>query len=351
MSTVKKKNVGYIEVLRTIATIAVVFLHINMTLPANYTKYELGVGNYVFFESCYMVVSWAVPIFLMISGYLLLNPERKMDLSKIVIYIKRMAVVLVIFGTTYAFMELFFQERTFSLYMIAKSFFYMLEGKSWDHLWYLYTLIGLYIITIPLRVIVSRLSKREYEVLLIILIVGTFLIPTINGYLEISLKHLMLIDNSVVYYVMGYYLATTERNFTRLSRVVFPISIACSIITNVLGGYYYNSFIDTNMMNNSFFRALAAMSLFVLIRNSFSKHDMGHFKLKVIELSNKLKPFSFAIYLIHPVFINVIFKVFKITPLSGPVVLMSIVLWGGCYMLSLCTAWILKKFPIIKQYI
>lgn len=351
MSGMKKDKVGYIEILRTIATVAVVFLHINMTLPANYTKYELGIENYAFFESCYMVVSWAVPIFFMISGYLLLNPERKMDLSKVVLYIKRMMVVLIMFGTVYAFMELIFQEKTVSFSMIVKSFFYVLEGKSWEHLWYLYTLIGLYIITIPLRAVVFKLSEREYEVLVIVLFIGTFLIPTINGYLGISIKNFMLIDNSVVYYLIGYYLATTKRNFARVCRVVFPLSIIFSIVTNVLGVYYYDSFVKTNMLSNSFFRALAAISLFVLIKSSFSEPDMGHFKFKLIRLSVKLKAFSFGVYLIHPFFINMIFKVLNVTPLSGPVVLMSVILWGGVYALSLCGAWILSKLPIINRYI
>ena len=64
---------SYIEILRVIATLAVVLLHINMTLPANYTKTELGLFNYALFENMYMLVSWAVPVFFMISGALLLQ--------------------------------------------------------------------------------------------------------------------------------------------------------------------------------------------------------------------------------------------------------------------------------------
>ena len=42
----------YIEVLRGLATIAVVFLHVVMTLVANYSVEEIGVYNYAIFNDC-----------------------------------------------------------------------------------------------------------------------------------------------------------------------------------------------------------------------------------------------------------------------------------------------------------
>ena len=154
------EKIKYIECLRSLATFAVVFIHICMTLPANYSKVELGLFNYSFFECGYMLACWAVPIFIMITGALLLDPQRTITLSKIKKYVKRMAVILIIFGGVYALMELVFNEKKFVLSMISKAIFNVVEEKSWGHLWYIYTLIGLYIVTIPLSAVLKNVEKK-----------------------------------------------------------------------------------------------------------------------------------------------------------------------------------------------
>ena len=74
----EKEKVTYIEYIRVFAAVAVVFLHIVMTLPNNYSVAELGVFNYTVFSDCYMLVKWAVPCFIMVSGALLLNPQKRL---------------------------------------------------------------------------------------------------------------------------------------------------------------------------------------------------------------------------------------------------------------------------------
>lgn len=55
---------------------------------------------------------------------LFLNPEQKMDLFKVHSYIKKIFVVLLIFGTVYSFLELFFSKNIFILYISNSSIFY-----------------------------------------------------------------------------------------------------------------------------------------------------------------------------------------------------------------------------------
>lgn len=57
-------------------------------------------GNYNsrFLYSTYTLVSWAVPVFLMITGALLLNLNRIVDETKIRKYLSRMFRILLIFG-------------------------------------------------------------------------------------------------------------------------------------------------------------------------------------------------------------------------------------------------------------
>ena len=67
------------------------------------------------------------------------------------------------FGTVFALMEIVFTERTFYLSQIATAFINTLQNKSWGHLWYLYMLVGLYLITPVLKIFVKNASHIEVK--------------------------------------------------------------------------------------------------------------------------------------------------------------------------------------------
>ena len=179
------------------ATLAVVFLHINMTLVANYSAEEIGIYNYTVFNDCYVLVKWAVPCFIMITGSLLLDPNRNVDYRKILNYVKRMVLILLIFGSIYAAMELVFTERKISISVFYESIGRVLQGQSWSHMWYIYMLIGLYLVTIPLRYIIEKIQYKELEGLVAVMMIGLFLIPSINTLLNLSLENYMLISEYI----------------------------------------------------------------------------------------------------------------------------------------------------------
>lgn len=62
-----------ISILRIIATLAVIFLHTNNTILNNLQNYSLS-STYKFLISTNVsIMNWAVPMFLIITGALLLN--------------------------------------------------------------------------------------------------------------------------------------------------------------------------------------------------------------------------------------------------------------------------------------
>lgn len=175
----KEKRMEYIELLRVVCCFAVVGIHITMTQPNNYSIAELGTNNYTVLTCIYALIGWAVPVFFMISGNLLLHSSR-ITLEKVRGYVIRMAAVLLLFGSVFALMEQVFNEHTIRPVMVVKAVLLTLERKSWSHLWYLYVLIGIYLILIPLKKFVDHASPEELYFLTGTLIVGNFVIPTIN---------------------------------------------------------------------------------------------------------------------------------------------------------------------------
>ena len=62
--------------LRIIATLAVIWLHTNGTIWGNQELFLLSDGQKRFFAVNYYLMWWAVPVFFMITGYLLLDKNK-----------------------------------------------------------------------------------------------------------------------------------------------------------------------------------------------------------------------------------------------------------------------------------
>lgn len=106
-----------ISILRIMATLAVIFLHTNNTILNNTQNYQLSSENKFLMSVNISIMNWAVPMFLIITGALLLNKEIQMNLmvSK---YIKRIVIALFLFGILYDIMELYMDTRRISADMI-----------------------------------------------------------------------------------------------------------------------------------------------------------------------------------------------------------------------------------------
>ena len=99
-----------IEFLRFIATVGVIFVHVGICWISAF-------GNKASSFQCFEFATvqhsmfWAVPVFMMITGSLMMQ-KPKISYQKAFGYFKRMAVLLVLFGTIFACMELYFKFHT-----------------------------------------------------------------------------------------------------------------------------------------------------------------------------------------------------------------------------------------------
>ena len=85
------------------------------------------------------------------------------------------------FGTLYAIMELVFTEHCIT----CKTFFIALKnvytGNFWDHMWFIYMLIGLYIVTPILKTITHFAGINILRYFLLVLFIFTCIIPLISS--------------------------------------------------------------------------------------------------------------------------------------------------------------------------
>ena len=130
-------RVWYLDWLRAFACLAVVLIHCFATLLDNSTVGEVGVGRALAWTEILVICCrWAVPVFLMITGSLLLDPGRNVTWPKVRGYVGRIAGVLLTFGTLFALIEIVFDARSFNVLMLPQALLRVLQGQGWAHLWY-----------------------------------------------------------------------------------------------------------------------------------------------------------------------------------------------------------------------
>ena len=209
-----------ISILRIMATLAVIFLHTNNTILNNTQNYQLSSENKFLMSVNISIMNWAVPMFLIITGALLLNKEIQMNLmvSK---YIKRIVIALFLFGIPYAIMELYMDTRQLSADMIIKSIVKVVEGNSWGHLWYLYALIGIYIILPFIKIVLNNTDKNTHKIILIILFLFIFCKGFIEKIIGISIAfNIPIMTYTVFYVITGYYLVNNKFKIEKNKKIL-----------------------------------------------------------------------------------------------------------------------------------
>lgn len=204
-------KIWYLEWLRVFACLAVVLIHSFATLLDNSSVAEVGMPRaLVWTEILVVFCRWAVPVFLMVTGALLLDPSREIGWRKVGRYVSRVVAVLLTFGFMYALMEIVFNSRSLKASMIPIAILNVLQGRGWNHFWYLYDLLGVYLLLPLLRSFASIASERDLRAMLAVLFAFSLTLPTVNAASGLELESLIWLGASVFYVLLGYYLNSYE---------------------------------------------------------------------------------------------------------------------------------------------
>ena len=371
----------FLDVLRVLATCAVVLMHV-LTGATDVTDASIVPEYRSLLLSVMDLVTWCVPIFLMISGYLFLNPERTLTYTVMIKkYCRRIALAILLFGVPYAASELVVAEKSFRVMMIPEALKMTLTGHTWSHMWYLYLILFLYLITPLLKKVLQILPVWSVVAVMAVIFLGSSVAPFLNKVLDIN-SIPVLPDGGVyfLYYLCGYLFAVREvcvdkaessatsgkresmeagdhtepdrgRRIGNVWLIAAAVLTMGMILSRTLAGF------SIQMAYNYPFTVLLAALLFAAGWNgSIKKHRIPWQKAGAL---------SFAVYLVHPVYVNLLYKFVKITPFTvleqcgvqsvaaGQVVLI-LLLAAFCLVvlaLATATAWVLRKIPVLRKYV
>lgn len=348
----KASKTVWIEVLRVLCILCVVMNHTCMTIINNSDIEKIGLHNYIVLDEIVMLVRFAVPCFLMISGYLLLNRNKQLPVSKLMRYTGRMFIVLLLFGTLYSIIEIVITSKMFSVGAIFHGFLNMLEGNSWSHMWYVYMLIGLYIITPVLKAFIAYSDEKTQRVVLLVLYVGNCAIPMINNIFGIAIENYMVLNVYVMYYLLGGYLRNADNVVEKREKSVYFLGIAAILISCILELLFLLLKHETASWNHgasNLLTPLCALAVFVFFMKHHKTPKNTIFSKTVLSVASC----SFAMYLIHPVFINLTYKMLHISPLNfSPLIFCGILVFFIAFaIISYIISWIMKKIPLLNKLI
>ncbi|GAA3740100.1 acyltransferase [Salinactinospora qingdaonensis] len=218
---------AWLDLTRIAAMFAVVVVHV--FAPVVTTRYaEFGDPTWWLANSVDSAVRWCVPIFVMISGALLLTPRIEGLRSFYARRFSRIGVPLAVWTLVYLAWE-----RLRSGISVSDAVGAVMSGNPSLHLYFLFVLAGLYLLTPFLRVLTRYCPRRmlwSFAVLMVALGVVNQAIAAFDNAGEPNAVTRFL--PYVGYYVMGYLLREVPltRRHTWLAGGVFVASVAATAV-------------------------------------------------------------------------------------------------------------------------
>jgi len=291
----------YIDYLKMIAIFAVIVIHV--LGDRYYYTFQQGKSWYflLFFAS---LVRFGVPIFVMCSGALLLDENKQLDIKKMIKNIIKYILIFLITAILYAIFDFFvFQDGQMSgEYILDK----IINFKY--HLWYIPTLILLYIITPFLKLALKKENKKIIEYTLLIFFIVILINSVANNPIHEFkiLKAIMtFVPTSLIsyiwIYVTGWYLST----FT------LPTKVQKTIIIVGLISYFISPFLNIALSVKTSTKQFLTSDNFNVLNYIFSCGIFLLFKSREEKLASNRIVKSISIntlymYLVHVAIIELI---------------------------------------------
>ena len=358
ISQQKKPRVLWLDLLRITAIVLVLFVHaaaqtIHNT-PLNSTRFYALV---IYDDLAHI----AVPLFVMISGCMLLDPKRPFDTRKF--YSKNIFRIVVAFlfwtsvNLVYDAARYYFEHDGFSGFSVENMFKGFFVGKI--YMWYLFMIFGLYIITPLVRCITKEMKNAKY--FLSVFAVFGCLIPTLVEFGKVfditALKWLDAMRGNMRfyfalgytgYYVMGYVLyrckisKRTEYLLYAMSLLLSVASVIGTIKISQMNGKDYTGLYGYPMLNI----VINSAAVFVFFKNRVSRLNLQRFEKAIVTLSGC----TFGIYLTHMYAIDFLEDIGFTNRLfhalfSVPVLVLC------AFLLSLALTYIIKHIPVLNRYV
>lgn len=320
-----KKGNNYLfsaDLLRAIAIIMVVIIHV--------------FGEYVNFPRDFLTGHWwaanlidafsrsAVPLFIMLSGMLLLH-EGKADSPRAFFKkrLYRLGIPVLFWPIFYTIWRLWLNHLPFSVSSFLADY---ISLSIYYHLYFLYVILGLYLLTPPLKIFIRHASENHKKYLILLTFSFSILIPLLKYFFKIDINVSTILTIFLLfipYYLAGDYLR--EKKITKTQIIQLSILYVFISVATAIGNAWYMRSIGWSMITTlsnarydryfydylSITTVIQSLIGFVILSNlpTFLRFlEKERIQKFVLQLASS----SFGIYLIHPFLLEISNRIFLI---------------------------------------
>ncbi len=337
-------RIDYLSEIRAISCIAIVVFHAYLLMAGDASSFSWVTASLAVRKA----LMWAVPCFVMVTGALLLNPDHTVTVRKIwTKYIPRVLGALLL----WSLVGLIFDAATgVTVYKSAgeAAIGYLkiiFTGSGWAPMWYLYLIIGLYILLPVYRAAAKGLGKAEMNYLLLMYVIFLSVIPTIQTVSGQQIGFYICVSTAYpLYLFLGHALVSGK---TRISGWAGAVMLIAS--TLIVAWMAYFAVIrqlqtPTQLLNDYGFilHVLQAAGFFAL---AMAWTLPGWLKRMLLVIDRR----SFGIYLIHFFWLKAFRNLFGMSLAASGNPASVLILAVLAFVCSLVTVAVLRHIPGIRR--
>jgi len=377
MSSTGKEHIAWIDFLRVLACFLVVLAHscdpFVSQFDNNYPEFLSGALWGSFLRPC-------VPLFVMMTGVLMFPIKMEMSafykkrITRIVIPLVFWSIVLPLLyflyfalGATTVSPAIVVEDHTWEATLPKLYTFIFNFNFDTTPLWYLYMLIGLYLVMPIINVWLIQASQKDIKLVLKIWIISMFvpfiqMVAPVLGYTGIfgNMGILGICDWNAFgtfyyfsgflgYIVLAYYLVRYPLNWNMKKTLsvaipVFLIGYAITAFGFILTQKYYPASYANLEIIWYFYGInvfLMTFAVFIIVQK---------IKIKNTTLLKKAAPLAFGIYLCHFIFVQISYDLLYNT-LPVPAFLKIPAIACLAFAISYVLIWLMSKFSLTRKFI
>jgi len=238
----------------------------------------------------------------MLSGALLLQPSKLNESIRTFFKkrIKRIGFAFIFWSFIYLAWAFFISNTPLTNDNILQGALFSFFSGSYYHFWFIYLIIGLYLLTPILRAIVSCDSQKILKYLITLWFIGVSVVPVLQLISGYALNDtLFVIGGTIGYFILGLYLQRIKVRSSILFGLFFASVIFTIISTWLMRFHFYSigqdyfffDYLSVNVI-------LASVTMFMLLSKfpaDWPKNKHPFFQRLVHAISKNTLP----IYLFH----------------------------------------------------
>lgn len=346
-----KKRIFFLDEIRALAIILIMLVHVSATWTQNIPLNE----NYVIALLFQIIGRSGVPLFLMLTGALLINKDYSISefMQK---RFKRVFIPLIFWSVIYFVIS--FVKRDYDLIPALYAGF--------TAAWYVWMLLGVYLFMPIINEFVKNKGINGVEYFLGLFFIASFVYSLGIFDLTIFGPDLGYFLTPVSYTILGYYIMNKEFKISNNKLIILGLLIFISmwlsiVYLNVSGNYHFEGsnltvFFIRGSVELNIFTILQASAIFLIIKYINSPANKGIFhRISLLlkkrypkKITSNISKYSYGMYLSHLPLIWLLFEnssfLIKHSPLKWIPFLTIIVL-----IISFFIVWILDKIPYLKE--